>query len=932
MEFLLLILVVIALVVAFSLRSRMNEAEGRLKQVEAELAALRKLRAAPRAAAPDAATSASPVPDAGSPVASTDKPAEDANDAPALAASVPPVEQSAGSVESPLDAAQSAGAPLPGEPRPVRPRPGAPPPPLRKPRDLESALGTRWTVWVGALALALGGVFLVRYSIEQGYFGPLARVISGLIFAAALLAGGEWLRRRPSETERAAPTGLAERLPSIPALVTGVGTMTAFGSLYSAYALYDLIGPGLCFVLLGALAVGTMVAAALHGPWLAALGLFGAAVNPLLVSSDKPDFWSLAIYLIAVSAASYGLAWLRRWKSIAWATVIVMALWGALMAMALGGTANVAPTWLYLLAQLAMVAAIFAWLPASAVADEAAAPDWPAHGALAIFAGLAALLVLGHEAKGLVFAFLFAALLLGLAFRVPVVAGAALLAGGLATIVLFAWPDLPEPTAGPQSAVLAAPLPDQVMNFNLTGLAFATLVAGTGILRLMRSAALPRLTGGLYALAATLTPIALLIVAWWRIHGFASAPEFAAIAAALAAGMTVMALRFRKSLASLVEAIGLEAFAAGAMAALALGLTMALERGGLTVAFALASCGAAYITSRGPINSLRLAAGILGLVVLVRVAIDPAINAGNPGTTPILNWLLFGYGVPAVAFFAAARFLGPGEDRWLEQLMQGLALLFLALLFVFQIRHLIHDGAVLTERASHLEIGLHLAVMAGFASVLMRVDPVDANPVYRIASIAFALITLPLGLIGLMLAENPLERGNPVEGGLFLNSLLLGYALPAASLLALYLLARHRRPWWYARPVGILGLVIGFAYVSLQTRRFFHEADISIGANTTGEGELWAYSAVWLAIGVALLAAGIVRGSQLMRLISAAFIVPTVFKVFLIDMAGLQGAWRALSFIGLGLALIGIGLVYQRFVFVRRPVPPEDDPAESPPG
>ena len=37
---------------------------------------------------------------------------------------------------------------------------------------LEERLGTRWAVWVGGLALALGGVLLVRYSIEQGVFGP----------------------------------------------------------------------------------------------------------------------------------------------------------------------------------------------------------------------------------------------------------------------------------------------------------------------------------------------------------------------------------------------------------------------------------------------------------------------------------------------------------------------------------------------------------------------------------------------------------------------------------------------------------------------------------------------------------------------------------------------------------------------------------------
>jgi uncharacterized membrane protein len=37
-------------------------------------------------------------------------------------------------------------------------------------------------------------------------------------------------------------------------------------------------------------------------------------------------------------------------------------------------------------------------------------------------------------------------------------------------------------------------------------------------------------------------------------------------------------------------------------------------------------------------------------------------------------------------------------------------------------------------------------------------------------------------------------------------------------------------------------------------------------------------------------------------------------------MAGLSGVFRALSFIGLGLVLVGIGLVYQRLLY--RPAAP----------
>ena len=40
----------------------------------------------------------------------------------------------------------------------------------------------------------------------------------------------------------------------------------------------------------------------------------------------------------------------------------------------------------------------------------------------------------------------------------------------------------------------------------------------------------------------------------------------------------------------------------------------------------------------------------------------------------------------------------------------------------------------------------------------------------------------------------------------------------------------------------------------------------------------------------------------------------TVLKVFLIDMSNLEGILRALSFIGLGAVLIGIGLFYQKIL------------------
>jgi hypothetical protein len=133
---------------------------------------------------------------------------------------------------------------------------------------------------------ALGGFFMVRYSIEAGLLGPGVRTILGGLFALALLAAGEWTRRKESiSTIEALP------IANIPAILTAAGTAVAFATVYAAYALYGFLVPATAFILLGLVALGTLAAALLHGPALAGLGIAGAFVTPILVSSDKPDFW-----------------------------------------------------------------------------------------------------------------------------------------------------------------------------------------------------------------------------------------------------------------------------------------------------------------------------------------------------------------------------------------------------------------------------------------------------------------------------------------------------------------------------------------------------------------------------------------------------------------------------------------------------------------
>src|SRR5262249_1918907 len=231
--------------------------------------------------------------------------------------SAPPEDaESADARPQPPDAVVSPGPATASVP-PVPPTPASEPEP-----GFEERFGTQWVVWVGGLALALGAIFLVRYAIEQDLVGPGVRIFLGTLLAATLVGAGEWTRRNEVRS------GLGEiQAAYIPGILTAAGTTAAYATAYSAYALYDFLSPGSAFVLLGMVALATLAAALLHGPGLAGLGLVGAYVTPLLVSTGKPNFWALYLYLAAVTAAAFMLARARMWRWLAITAIAFGFLW-----------------------------------------------------------------------------------------------------------------------------------------------------------------------------------------------------------------------------------------------------------------------------------------------------------------------------------------------------------------------------------------------------------------------------------------------------------------------------------------------------------------------------------------------------------------------------------------------------------------------------
>jgi uncharacterized membrane protein len=790
---------------------------------------------------------------------------------------------------------------------------------------LEERLGTRWAVWVGGIALALGGVLLVRYSIEQGIFSPAVRVALGVAFSLALLLAGEWFRR----TERASPV---ETVPAahIPGILTAAGTISAFGTVYAAHALYQFIGPAAAFIMLGGIGIATMLAAALHGPALAGLGLAGALAQPLLIASQQPNPWPVVLYLAVVAGAAYMLARLRRWLWLATAAVAGALVWG--LALLAPASSVAAGEWAFALLvhvslQLALAAAFMAIEPHLATPDTAAEPDWVATLALAALTVLA-ILALGatrtHE-RWTTFAVVALAILGLTAWRSAPAAGAGVLAGIVALGAIAVWPGL----AAPPEPRLLAPalegvlrLPDNISSF----LAFAALstlaIAALATLRLWRGRRLPLATTGFYALAAVVPPLLALVLAYLRVTQFDRSISFALFAVFLAAVFYLVADRFDKiAPTDRTGAPGLVigAFGSSVAAAMALAFVMVLERGYLTVAFAITAFSTAIFAVVDRIVLLRYVVVAIGIIVLGRLAWDPRIMGTDVGTWPIFNWLLLGYGTPAIAFLAAGNILKREAEDIAARLCDVLGLLFAALLVFFQIRHALNGGDPLAPTSSHVEQGLFALMSLGFAGVLMRLDIARANPVFRAASLIFGVISAAEVFIGLGLVYNPLFREDPVRGPIIFNSLLLAYLLPGLAAIVLARLARAaQRPGWFVTGAAVLALFLLFGYVTLAVRHAFQGERLSIWQSTSAP-EVWTYSIAWLALGLAFLFYGLWRGSTEARLASAAAVVLAVLKVFFYDLTGIGGFWRAFSVICLGAVLIGIGLVYQKLVFARPP-------------
>jgi uncharacterized membrane protein len=302
------------------------------------------------------------------------------------------------------------------------------------------------------------------------------------------------------------------------------------------------------------------------------------------------------------------------------------------------------------------------------------------------------------------------------------------------------------------------------------------------------------------------------------------------------------------------------------------------------------------------------------VAVLARIAFDPTIvGAEFLSRTPVFNWLLPGYGVPALACGFAAWQLARTTNGRPRLIMEAMAALFGLLTLAMLVRHAMHGGVIDAGVPTLAEQAIYTLIALGAGAILVALDMRSPSSVLRYGSLAAGVVSV-LFILGQHFAVlNPLFTDESTGRIPVFNLLFLAYLLPAIAAGALALYARDKRPYWYSAMLAAAAALLLFAYATFSVRRLFKGEFIALWSGME-QLETYSYSALWLVMGVALLAGGVRLRSQVLRIASAALIAIAVLKVFLFDMSELEGVLRALSFIGLGAVLIGIGLFYQRLL------------------
>ncbi len=769
----------------------------------------------------------------------------------------------------------------PASKEPTKPRPSAA-------KRFEDLIGGKLPIWIGGIALIFAGFFLVRFSIEAGLFGPAARCVTAALFGLLLIGLSEFGYKIPKFGK------IFTDDARIGHSIAGAGIAVLYATLYMASELYGLLG--LYTALAGVIAV-TILAFFLsqrHGPPTAIMGLLGGFAAPYVAGLGPESVAPLLIYLGVFTAGLFGLAIHRGWAWLALLATGGSVIWTtALLFMDLSGDVPFVGAFIVLLA-------IGGVLTLSRTGTSFGIPK-PVMQAIPLGVGLLQLVTLAPLIEFSLVSWLFFAVLaifaIALAWRdkdlTPAVTGALGLSLAMVATALF--------DTGAEPMQLFAAIGLAVL-FGAAGHVFA----------------LREKDGWIWALIGLAAPTATLLLVYglgdldWSQNSWA----IACLLTAATTGLMAWRTRADASVLPPPMASGLTAI----LIAIALWIWTPQSLGAL-VAIAVAAAlafWARFISRKAIVVQSAVAIGFGGLIML----------ADGFG----LIEALFGSLVGEIDLYSYLPAVGPAA---VELLLPALAIIGITYYF--------RDS--FGKRVAKIIAGIGLIGTGGFVYLLLK-QPLAIGPIQDFVAYGFAeraVFTHLLALGGwLLLRQTWNEKlATPMKSlGIALAGLALARFIyfdilllsptgvkqamgpaPIANLGTLHFTAAMVWLWLYARmeivtkampklvrPLNIASLLAAIAAVMVTVRQAVHGTDIATPPFTSTETYL--YSAGLLVLAITWLARGIQTTNALLRIAGLLLLTLVTFKVFLIDAAQLEGILRILSFLGLGIALIGIGWIY----------------------
>jgi uncharacterized membrane protein len=814
----------------------------------------------------------------------------------------------------------ASGSPRPG-PAPEA-APGAASPELSAAAKSGAWIGRRFSGrvdlgWLAIAGLGLAIVALLGFGVSRGWIDETVQFALALVAGLGLIGSAEWTRRTAP-----ADVGADGDLRLLPGLLASVGLLIVFAAGWMAHNVWRgsvglpvLEAPAALIFLIAAGGAGLALSLR-FGPWLAALGLTGGFIAPMAVEVGAPAPTALFLYLAGLTGMALAIVRFKRWPALIWLAAGGALFWGALWAYRYPAMTNgELPAGLYLVA-IAALGVAFAW-------DDARAPlsltrpwkdaRWSENVAagyvMAAGAGLVLLYfvirTLHPPGPVLAMSLLGAVLVIAAIFREGF-AGLPLIGAGLSAGLLWTWPIY----AAPSPDVAAAMMPPFFTTAGVFGFTFSI----GGWWMMIRNA-----IKGPGATLAALAPVLILFAAFAR--GEEAVPPWIWVAAAcgVAAINALMLQRLAAESGGLDKTPGPSAaFALGAIAAAALAAETAVSGLWAGVGLALLLPAIAWAERRIDLPALRLGAALLGGYALWKLTISMEPLGFRVAGLPILNELLAGYAIAILAFAFAARLFDRTKGRDDTRLVQALeagALILTATLLSLQVRHLANAGNLSAPYLGIGEMGGHtLAWLALALGLAWRFGGRPRPLLYWAEAAAFFGALVHVLVVG-VLVLNPWwgNAPSPAPGMPILNTLLPAFALPAALLAVYALLRRGQGMIDRSNIAAAAAIALGLLAITMEVRRAFQGAEMDAGPVTPREA--FTATFIWVVYGAALYLAGAMRKRATLLIGAVAVLALAATKLFVLDLAGVGPVWRFLCFVGLGATLIGLGVVFQRYVF-----------------